>query len=485
MISRWLNFFSPAFCEKHERTIVYFALALFLGFNLVTAPFSPDPWNDEVSYTDPAVTLATEGHLTSRAWGEQGKPVWTGNVPLHELLLAGVIKLFGFNYRTVRGVNMLYYTIAVFLIYQIVRKHGLIRNAGFRLLLVAVLLSGTGLVALYRNARYDAIGALLVAFWAWCSLQSGKKPAYLIGTFLAAILMPAASLSIAPLLILCGLMALYLWRWKSVYALGATGIGCILGMGIMQGVYAHFSVPHIFHAVMESSGGRDVTSDFILSVFENPSYIAAVAGGCLLVFPLRREPFQKDAFSKKVILALLFIAIVLPFLMGVVAKYHLYYTWMAIIPGSIGAFMALEFQSVPKPIRVLALAIILVATLPGFPRRCVRIAGSWAQHRPDEAVRIVQKNVSRTDTAFVNEGSVFVYYALRLYAREPFWLKLPTDETDKAAINVVFWPQAGQEKKMHDLFGGEWRETDFEKMGRDKMQLMGDASVQIAVYRRN
>jgi hypothetical protein len=485
MTSRWSKYLSPTFIERHESAIVFFVLGLFLAFNVATAPFSPDAWNDEVSYSEPAATLAATGYLASHAWSTQGEPVWTGNAPLHQLLLAGFIKIFGFSSRTVRGVNMLYYTIAVLFIYQIVRKYNLVRQAKLRLLLVAVLLAGTGLVALYRNGRYDAIGALLVILWAWFSLASGKKPLFLAGTFLVAILMPTASLSIAPFLVVSGLTAFCLWRWKSLYALGVTGIGCLVGMGIMQVVYSHFGVPHIFHKIMKSSGGRDVAGDFILSVFKNPSYIAAVAAGCLLIFPLWLRPSREDLLPKKIALALFSVAVIVPFFMGVVAKYHLYYTWMAIIPGTICAFMVLEFQSVPKSIRTLALALVLVATLPGFPRRCIRVAGSWAQNRPQQIANAVRKDVSASDIAFVDERSVMVYYGLLPSVRESYWFSVPSDERAKAAVNVVFWPEAAREKEIHDLFGGEWRQTGHWKFAPEKLNLFSDPPVQFAVYRKN
>src|SRR5436305_12342540 len=84
MTSRWSRFWP--FIELHEQKVVGLLLAVFVGFNIVTAPYSPDPRLDEVCYSDPAVTLALDGHLASLAWDEHGISVWTGNVPLHQLL---------------------------------------------------------------------------------------------------------------------------------------------------------------------------------------------------------------------------------------------------------------------------------------------------------------------------------------------------------------------------------------------------------------
>jgi hypothetical protein len=479
------GFLSPSFIQRHEQAIVIFVLALFLGFNVVTAPFSPDPWLDEVSYSEPAANLAAHGTLSSDAWEDRGRPVWTGNVPLHQLLLAGFIKVFGFNCRTVRGVNMLYYSITVFLIYQIVRRHDLIRKTRFRLLLVAVLLAGTGLVALYRNGRYDAIGALLVIFWIWCSLQSRKRPVLHIGSFLSAMLMPVASLNIAPLLALCALLALCLWRWKALSGLAVAGFGGLVGMGLMQLVYSHFGVPHIFHAVMGSAGGRDLAADFIQSVFKNPSYIAGIAGGCLLVFSVKGINSSEDPYRKRIAMALLALAVILPWFMALVAKYHIYYTWMAIIPASICACMVIEFQSVPGFLRKSAIVLILLAALPGFPRRCVRIAGSWAQHRPSAIAGFALKEVSRSDVVYADVQCAPVYYALHSWVARSFWLAPPVGADDKALITVAFMPEPGREKEVHDLLGGEWRQTDFQEFGREKLQLLSESPVRIAVYRRH
>jgi len=309
-------------------------------------------------------------------------------------------------------------------------------------------------------------------------------PAFLIGTFVAAVLMPTASLNIAPFLMLCGLAAFILWRWKTLFALGTTGIGCLTGMAIMQLAYAHYGVPHVYHEIMKASGGRDIWGDFILSVFKNPSYVAAVAGGCLIVFPLLRRQFQENLAVNRIALLLLLMAVALPIIMMAIAKYELYYTWMAIIPGTVAAFMALEFRSVPKSVRMLTLCLILVATLPGFPRRCARIAGSWAQQRPGKIAAAVHKDVTSADVAFVSEPSALVYYALLPAVRDSFWLNPPSQENIKSSINVVFWPEPGQQSEIHNLFGGEWRQTDDVAFAQKSSRLISDGPVHFVVYRR-
>jgi hypothetical protein len=353
------------------------------------------------------------------------------------------------------------------------------------LLLVAVLLAGTGLVALYRNGRYDAIGALLVVFWIWSSLQCRKKPGWLIGTFLSTILMPVASLSIAPLLVLCALAAFWLWRWKSFYVLTVSVAGGLVGMGLMQVAYSHFGVPHIFHAVMGSAGGRDLAADFIQSVFKNPSYIAGVAGGCLLVFSLKGMDSSDDIYRKRIAMALLALAIILPWFMALVAKYDIYYTWMAIIPASICTCLVIEFQSVPGCLRKSAIVLILLAALPGLPRRCVRIAGSWAQHRPGAIAGFALKEVSRSDDVYVDMQCAPVYYALHSWVARSFWLEPPVGADDKALVTVAFIPEPGREKELHDLLGGEWRQMDSQEFGHEKLALLAEPPLRLAVYRRN
>jgi hypothetical protein len=465
---------------------VILALALFLGFNLVTAPYSPDPWLDEVSYGEPAANLAAQGHLISDAWGTRGHPVWTGNVPLYQLLLAGLIKVFGFSCRTVRGGDMAYYTLSVFLIYQIVRRYELIQKTRFRLLLVGVLLAGTGLVALYRNGRYDALGTLLVVFWIGCALQSRKKPVWHIGAFLAAMLMPAASLNIAPLLVLCGLAALCLWRWKAFSALAVAGVGGLTGIALLQAAYTHYGVHHIFHEVMASAGGRNLAADFIQSVFKNPSYVAGMAGGCLLVFLLKRADSPKEMdCNKRVAVALFAVALVLPWFMALVGKYHIYYTWMAIIPASVCAFMVMEFTAVPGFWRNASLVLILLATLPGLPRRSVRIVTSWAQHRPEEIAGFAVKNVSPTDVVFVIVQCDPVYYALHDRVSRSFWNDAPSGTAEKALVTVVFFPEANREKEMHDIFGGDWRQVDTMEFGHEKLAMLSEPPLRLTVYRKN
>src|SRR4051794_38754213 len=77
---------------------------VFLIANLLTASLSPTVWVDEVLYADPAIRLLERGTFSSSGWYAQSKEeFWAGNVPLHQILLYGWIRLFGVSPTSVRS----------------------------------------------------------------------------------------------------------------------------------------------------------------------------------------------------------------------------------------------------------------------------------------------------------------------------------------------------------------------------------------------
>ena len=457
-------------------------LLLFAVFNIVTAPYSPDPWLDEVSYTDPGASLAVEGSFTSDVWGDRGSPIWTGNVPLHQLLLAGCFKVFGFSCRVARSANVIYYTLAIFLICQMVGKYHLVGKAGARWLLLLILLTGTGLTALYRNGRYDALGMLLFVGWIFCSLHSLRRPWLLSGVVLAAGLMPAAGLALAPMLFLSCVTAFLLWRWQVWRVMVATGIGGISGLAILQLTYQRLGVPHIFREVMKAAGGNALQLDFTVAVFKNPSYLAAMLAGALILFVLRRSGPREAQI--KLALALTGLGLVVPFFCALVAKYNLNYSWMAIIPATLGACMILEQPSVPRLARVAGIVLLVLATLPGFPRRAVRIASAWMQERPAAIAQYVIRNTSPADTVFVDINALAGYYDLRFRAHKSYWIVPPKGEADGLQVTTAIMSGNGCEAQLGRMFSGAWLQVDDREFGTEKIQVFPEPPVRLVVYRR-
>src|SRR5258708_31606661 len=80
--------------DRAELCGLLLLLSIFLAVNLATASRYPSVWMDETLYTDPAVNLLFGHGFTSTAWPAQPRDHWwAGNVPLHEFLLYGWMKV--------------------------------------------------------------------------------------------------------------------------------------------------------------------------------------------------------------------------------------------------------------------------------------------------------------------------------------------------------------------------------------------------------
>jgi hypothetical protein len=462
-------------------------LFLFAAFNIVTAPYSPEPWLDEVAYTDPGASLALEGTFTSTLWAERGTPLWTGNVPLHQLALAGFFKVFGFSCRVARSTNVVYYTLAIFLICQMVRKYNIVQTSHARWLLLWILLAGTGLTAVYRNGRYDAIGCLLFVGWIFFSLQSSRRPLMLLGVGLAACLMPAAGLALGPLLLIFGVAAFFVWRWKAIRVLMVTGIGAISGILIMQFIYQRLGVPSIFKEVMKSCdiiSWALMMSDFIMATLKNPSYPAALAAGGVVIFGLKRIHWREA--QTQMAFKFLALGLLVPVVMFVAGKYQFYYCWMAIFPASLGAVMLVEHPAVPRYVRIMGVALLLAATLFGLPRRCIQIVVAVEQDQPVAVSRFALKNASPSDVVYLDafRDAFAVYYPLRATVRMGYWGALPVNKAELPKISVVFMPKTGAEAHLREVLGGDWRQVDSQEFGAQKLNFFFGPRFQLTAYRR-
>jgi hypothetical protein len=467
---------------RHEWAAMLMVLLIFAVFNIVTAPYSPDPWVDEVSYTDPAASLALEGKFASTLWGQQGVPLWIGNVPLHQLALAGFFKVFGFSCRVARSANVIYYTLATILICQIVRSNNLIQTRRGRWIFLLVLLGGTGLTAIFRNGRYDAIGMLLYFLWVFCSIHSLRHPLMLLGAGLAVALIPAAGLALAPLLLLSGLTALFLWRWQVVRLLAVSVVGGIGGIVIMEFAYRRLGIPNIFREVLKAGGSAAPLLDFSVATIKNPSYMAPLLAGGLGVLGLKRDCWREMRI--RTALTLLMLGLVIPLFTEFVGKYQIYYCWVAIIPATLGAVMLLERQSLPRLAQIAGFLLILAATLPGFPRRCLAIAFAWQEDRPAIIQRYAQVNTSPTDVVFVRMDAFAVYYGLRNTVAMSYWNKPPESAAERKLVKMAFLAQTNGSAQLNQIFGGDWRQVDSHEFGARKWQVSSALPLHLTIYRR-
>src|SRR5205807_1856881 len=114
-----------------------------------------------VWWSEPAVNWVTNGSFTTSVW--QGQPANTFptiNCPLYMLALAPWLSLFGASVLAIRSFNYALLGIAAFLLWLISWRFGLVRKAGTRLLMVALIHLGYGISFAYRSSRPDVLGLI-------------------------------------------------------------------------------------------------------------------------------------------------------------------------------------------------------------------------------------------------------------------------------------------------------------------------------------
>ena len=123
--------------NRRETILVLGLLLIVLLVNLATALRYPAVWMDEAMYTDPAANLVMGNGFTSTAWYDQTSDrFWAGNTPLHELILSGWIKFFGFSPLSVRAINYIWLVLGAFLVWRFCVHFRYVEKTALRLLLM-------------------------------------------------------------------------------------------------------------------------------------------------------------------------------------------------------------------------------------------------------------------------------------------------------------------------------------------------------------
>jgi hypothetical protein len=210
--------------------------------------------------------------------------------------------------------------------------------------------------------------------------------------------------------------------------------------------------------------------------------MAALGVGGLALFGLRRTSIWQGP-TNRLAASLVLFGLLTPLVMAATGKYQFYYSWMAIIPATIGSLMLMEKEAQSRAVWLVGAVVLIVATLPGFPRRCLRIAGSWGENRPAQIAGFVGQNTSSTDVVYVSDMALPVYYALRPRAARVYWVAVPTNRVDRASVNLVILSETNRHQWVESEFGGGWETAASRVFGAGGHAFL-DPPVPLAVYRR-
>jgi hypothetical protein len=469
-------------------------LAGALGLSYLTIERSPTVWIDEVSYSDPGVNLALGNGFKSSAWYSGPKEeLWVGNTPLYPLLLAGWVKLFGFDIVPVRLLNFVLFAFACIAVWGAVCRLHLFRTASAQFWLFALLLLGFGPTYVYRNGRPDCLLLLLFGLMFLAVSLDRRWLRYgLCGV--AAFLVPFAGLGGLPYLAICGILYLMLAGKRGfpeflvigcssalgVVALWATYTSLGMWEGFRVSTSAHSTIVGMFHG-SESLLSKVST---LLGNFLGDISLLVLVGGVLGAQCLSRLT-KRDLPPPDVTILSVF-TLVVPLIMMVVGTFPVYYAWMMYVPAAFAWALWYDQLSGEKTASrsalLLAMGVAVLALAGGLPLRTVLAVSQWTA-RDYAPVREFASAVVRPDDVVYCDPQA--YYAVKPRARNVFTgsydQAMSGEEREAVDLLLVDPSQSDKFKKM---FGGEWKPVSSDVVVTARRNSFGASTYNLEAWRR-
>lgn len=413
--------------------------ALFIAVNLATLTRYPYPWVDEIQFSDPAVNWAMGHGFTSTAWFQQrGDAFFAGNVPLYSALLGGWLHLTGVSQLTVRSLNLLLMLGVAGGLAALAWRTRWVRSPVLLLLIAALACCGHAVMFGYRMGRYDPLGMLLVVLAAhcWVGPKTGGKMLTLV---LLAALMPASGLQLLPLsLALAGVAML----WIGLRQTFAHGVALAAGLGLgVVGLWAVLQSQGVWEDFRRSTSAVGVIGiSFVEKLLDLPKIYTADKSGLLMLAAalvllatmlrqqskIRRLPADTARPAWLITMhsplgAAVALALSVPGVVQLAAKYPLYYNWMAYFALVLGSCWALQklldlrqTSANPASIAPWAMPVVSIliagAMLIGLPLRSTAIGLLWPQRDLNDLQQLADTELRASD---VLVSDFKAYYAAK------------------------------------------------------------------------
>jgi len=482
--------------QRAEPWLVAMMLAVFCvsTVSLVTAfPVHID----EVSYTDPAASYLLGQGFTSGAWyGQTHDEFWSGNVPLHQLLLIPWFQIFGFSMLAERSINVFYVVAGVLLIWAGLLRGRLIASPGWRLGAVAFLLCSYASIQMLAYGRPDGITFFLVCLGWWgLNIRNPRGRRFLLGG--VAFLAPWAGPQLIVAFVFAGFVALLFWRGRFFPEIIAMGIGGAAGTaGLLAFYYFNGTLPAFLGSIRHHTVARDAghamsfqnlkhrfggLTDPSLALLGLSSGLAVV-GWWLLPRPRR---------NTRIVLLCLLCLFGIPLSIAAIGVFPQYYSWMVVLPVTLALLHLLESTTLPPPFRTACIVALVTAASVGTPR----VLGNcllWRNDRVNELSHSFVKESLRPDDVAIIERQA--YFPAKATAKRIYYVQWYMDaitEDDKAALTVALMDPVTFERLVPYL-GDGWVSTGatISVPQRNLLRLPGtkfyrnNPTIRLAVYRR-
>jgi hypothetical protein len=471
------------FCTRREPWLVLaFAVLLFVA-NVATARGFPNFTDDDALMSDPGVNLALGRGFTSAAWfGQTKEELFSGNLPLYPLLLAGWLKLFGLGHLQLRTFGYLCGSLSVVLVWWAVRRQRWITSAWARLsYIVPVFLAWPAFIA-YRRNRYDATQMLLcsVALAVWASsLRPPLKRALLL--VLGVLTACAGFQAGGYLAILCTLAVV--WQGRRVVAeaiatvagvaAGAGGMFCFLwANGILHGLLANKRWVKLLEGETAANLWRSRLDRVVLDSFRDAALMALFA----LLLVLLSQRYARWSWAERRRVALWAGGLTMAIILGLETVLHFItcYRWMTLLPLGLLVVAALE-RAAPEltPLRRGAV-IALLAAMAGFGLIGAEVYGGIRGFAGQfgELETIAARELRPTDVAFAEYATYCAVKPRVALAYFPGYLEQMSPR-EEAEVNVLLYREQHR-PSWYTLRFGEFRER-FSRQGQ-KWRKVGQLS---------
>ena len=469
--------------ERPWREVLILALmaCIFFLLNLATSSQFPLPWQDEIVFTDVAVNLATgRGFISTvnMCGAISIDHFWSCNAPMFPSLLGQWIKIFGFTILAVRSLNYVLILVSAFVLWCAVRRLALIPRAPQRLLFVGLLMAGYGMGFIYRSARYDCLGLLLLSSvllaYSLRSVRWRVRTIAMLGT-----LLPLAGIQLILYSVLLGSLMLVFLRRRVILEVLALGAGIAIGSGALIALfYANGVLANFASALFGERNGR------FQYAAKDPSF-AILLGVCMLLVieQSRRHRFR---LTSPLVISLA-CGILMPVGMLALGKFPIYYSWMAYVPLALGVSAAISDLDRSRLVAGLTFGGLFLVCAVGLPVQLASAVYYWKDRDCTRIEKLVQKDLSSDDWVYTQYSG---YFAVRNVTPHVF---IPYVMPDRYRDNISVLVLSPEDFAAygHAIIGGDWRDTGegISDTGRDILPnnhfaILLQRRINLRIYRR-
>lgn len=494
----------------------YFILSiLFVVVNVISFEWKL-AWNDETELTDTSANFVEFGQWISRAYPDYGGKVpFSIYVPLHQMLLALWMKIFGFSMISARSFNLLLTFSAGWGLLTFVKRLLKKNSNSISVFIFALLFWGCAEFAfIYRNGRGDMLGVLLcvmLANYVFDYISTKNKTLLYVISFLSGLLiwsaLQACIFAVAALLFV---IAIYYKEYKNEFIKVAIYmfIGFVVGFALMMLFfwYNDHLFPFLVSIASLSGTLKSVAASLlpyvgptfglnpeewlakladdevgpsifekILSIYDFITYDILLAV-LIFILLLKRSNIEKPQWRHPVVLFLLFVILV-PVFMNFAGRYVEYYRWMSYLPLVVSLIIFVELfekKYITKGVLLVAFIISAVGVFSMFDKE---------QKEKNDAIKLLCQRLPVNKSDVVCAPDEF-FYEIRKKSNECYFTKhYPVKYLDVNSINFYIKNKNDFETKHNTKFSRQLQKALDENPSIRLMPVDSCELLKVVVYK--